>query len=89
VTESQAASLVDSKDLMTVEEQLLCFYIFSLTLLKQCVIVLRLIKKFLIKFTTCSGVFQGNVMRAKAICCMTLLKDESKATEFQPVLDSL
>lgn len=62
--------------MMTVEEQLLCYYIFSLILLKQCVIVLRLIKKFLIKFTQCSSVFQGNVLRAKAVCCMVLINDE-------------
>ena len=63
---------------MQLEEQVICYYIYSLILLNQCVLVLRVIKKFLQKFTGCSGVFLGNIMRAKAICTLTLLQTEAK-----------
>lgn len=62
---------------MSLSEQLICYYIFSLTMLEQYVIVLQLIKKFLVKFTGCSQVFRGNVMRAKATCTETMLKGKS------------
>ena len=74
------------KDLLSTSEQLICFYVYSLAMLGQYVIGLRIIKKFLVKFTECSPVFLGNVMRAKALCCEMLLQGDDN---YEPVFEAL
>jgi hypothetical protein len=55
------------------EEQLLCFYLSSLLLLGEDPIVLRIIKKFLSRFSQCSPTFRANVHRAKAYALINSL----------------
>ena len=70
--------MVEESEKMSIEEQLLIYYVMNLTQLKNWAICTRLIKKFLETFNLCSLVFKGNVQRIKAFNTLMMLEDDAK-----------